>query len=268
MGELILERIVLAHRFDAPPGWVSREYAQTRRHHGFVCALEGGADYLMGSGEKLSVKEGDCLYVPRGSDYVTRCGADAGFTHLTVNFDLRGDERLAARPVRLTAGAQPRFEQAFAALIRHWSARHPHYRERCMGILYEMTYLALCDLNAPPAGHIRRLEPARAYLDAHFCEALPLESLHALCGLSATYFRRLFRSVYGETPAEYRRRLRIAQAAELILYGQHSMTAIAAMCGFADVAYFSRVFRQTMGVSPSRYAGRPQGQDAPDDPPP
>lgn len=257
MSELILERIILTHRFSAPPGWVSEEYAQIRQHHGIVYVLNGKAQYYMGHGDRLWLNKGDCLYVPRGSDYITRCSQDEGFEHMTVNFDVRGEGRLSPGPVKLRLNAQQHFEQAFSSLVHHWSVRHPHYRERCMGILYEMTYLLLCELQTPPRQHIRKLEPARAYLDAHFCEDFPLEVLPELCGLSATYFRRLFHSVYHETPAEYRRRLRIARAGDLILYGQYDLAEIASMCGYSDPAYFSRIFKKTMGVPPSRYTTLP-----------
>ena len=72
--------------------------------------------------------------------------------------------------------------------------------------------------------------------------------------MSPTYFRRLFHSVFHETPVQYRRRLRIARAVDLLLTGQYSIAEIAAACGYPDPAYFSRVFHQTMGLSPSEYA--------------
>ncbi len=134
MSELILERIILTHRFSAPPGWVSEEYAQIRQHHGIVYVLNGKAQYYMGHGDRLWLNKGDCLYVPRGSDYITRCSQDEGFEHMTVNFDVRGEGRLSPGPVKLRLNAQQHFEQAFSSLVHHWSVRHPHYRERCMGI--------------------------------------------------------------------------------------------------------------------------------------
>ena len=253
LPELVLERIILAHRFAAPPGWVSEEYAQSRRHHGIVYVLNGRAQYCMGNGDSLCLKKGDCLYVPRGVEYITRCFQEEGFEHMTVNFDVSGAGYLAPGPIKIKISTQQRFDQIFSSLVHHWSVRHPYYHERCMGILYEMAYLLLCERQTPPRQHIQKLEPARAYLDAHFREDFSLELLPKLCGLSATYFRRLFHSVYHETPAEYRRRLRIALAGDLILYGQYDLAEVALMSGYPDPAYFSRVFKRTMGVSPSRY---------------
>lgn len=103
-----------------------------------------------------------------------------------------------------------------------------------MGLLYEMAYLMLREASAMPRPYLEKLQPARAYLDAHFCEDFPLEQLPGLCRLSATYFRRLFRRVFHETPAEYRTRLRMAKASDLLLSGVYSMEQCGALCGYSD----------------------------------
>ena len=36
----VVTDIALAHRFSAPPGWISDEYAAARSHHGIVYAIE------------------------------------------------------------------------------------------------------------------------------------------------------------------------------------------------------------------------------------
>lgn len=148
MENLTLSGIVLAHHFIAPPGWVSDEYAFARQHHGIVYVLSGAAEYRMGSGETLLVRAGDCLYVPRGTVYVTRCSGAESFVHMTVNFDVVGSGRLFPVPTRLRFHTATRFEQLFSTLVRHWTTRHPYYRERCMGLLYEMAYLMLREASA------------------------------------------------------------------------------------------------------------------------
>ena len=249
----VVTDIALAHRFSAPPGWISDEYAAARSHHGIVYAIEGAAFYRFGSGRKLWLRAGDVLYAPIGSVYTTQCAPEVGFLHMTVNFDLAGGG-VFAEPVSFHPDSPLRFEQTLATLVHGWSARHPHHRVRCIGHLYELIYLLLRALQSPPPQHAQRLRPARDYLDAHFDEAFDLESLPQLCNMSPTYFRRLFHSVFHETPVQYRRRLRIARAVDLLLTGQYSIAEIAAACGYPDPAYFSRVFHQTMGLSPSEYA--------------
>jgi len=253
MERLILTDILLAHRFYSPPRWYSSEYAVTRRYHGIVYVLDGRAEYRFSNGEKLVVEKNNWLYLPPGTTYTTHCTPTEAFIHMTVNFDLLGDGQLFPGIVYRQISNSTRFEQVFSMLVHHWTVRHPGYWERCMGLLYEMTYLLQGEVQSPPRQHTEKLEPARRYLDEKFCEDFPLEVLPELCGLSPTYFRRLFRQVFRESPAEYRRRLRIAKAGDLLLSGEYPIEEIARLCGYPDPAYFSRMFKKTMGESPTHY---------------
>lgn len=253
MRHPIVNNIILAHHFISPPGWYSDEYALARRYHGIVYVMEGYAEYVLGDGSHLHARAGECLYMPRGCVYTTRCNREQPFVHMTVNFDLSQPEGLFAAPVKQKLRAPVHFEQLFATLVHHWSVRHPFYYERCMGILYEMIYLLLKEIKAPGSPYMEKLKPARLYLDEHFREEFSLDILPQLCGLSETYFRRIFRKAFHETPAEYRRRLRIACARDLLLSGQYSISETAMLCGYPDPAYFSRIFHQTLGLSPSQY---------------
>lgn len=253
MPHPVITNIVLAHHFVSHPGWHSEEHAHMRLSSGIVYVLEGHAEYVMGDGKRFTVRPGDCIYIPKGSVYTTHCGLEESFIHMTVNFELLRDEEVFPALVRRKLSGPVHFEQLFSRLVHHWTVRHPFYHERCIGILYEMIYLLLKEIQSPGSPYLEKLRPARVYLDEHFREEFELEMLPEMCGLSETYFRRLFHRVFNETPAEYRRRLRISYAEDLLLSGRYSISEVAQLCGYPDPAYFSRMFRKTLGVSPSRY---------------
>lgn len=267
MADFILRKIVLAHHFTAPPGWVCAEYASARLYHGLVYVLGGQVEYRMRDGSNPVLNPGDCLYIPRGTRYIARSTGPEDFVHMTVNFDMEENGALFPALTKCRLRSNTRFEQLFSSLVRHWIVRHPYYRERCLGILYEMTYLLLRETSSAPLQLLEKLQPARAYLDAHFCENFPLDILPRLCGLSETYFRRLFRSVFSETPVEYRTRLRMARAGDLLLSGMCSIEKAGELSGYEDPAYFSRIFRKVMGQSPSQFL-RSQRTAVPEESPP
>ena len=64
---------------------------------------------------------------------------------------------------------------------------------------------------------------------------------------------RLFREETGTTPIEYRNRLRIQRACQLLRGRECTIGEIAALLGFESVYYFSRVFKKLTGVAPSRW---------------
>lgn len=267
MAAFVLQQIVLAHLFSAPPGWVCNESAAPRLHHGLIYVMSGQMEYRQPGRGSLVLRAGDCLYIPQGTPYVTRNGGSDAFVHRTVNFSIADGGQIFPAPTRCHVHASTRFEQVFSQLARHWAVRHPHYRERCLGLLYELVYLFLQEQDALPRQHLQKLQPARAYLDEHFCENFPLEKLPELCDLSETYFRRLFRSVFHETPGEYRTRLRMARAGDLLLSGLCGVKQAGLLCGYDDPAYFSRIFRKTMGQSPAQYVRSHQKALPPEDAP-
>lgn len=254
MSNIVISQIVLAHRFVSPPGWCSQDYARVRLYSGIVFVLEGSAEYILADGKRFNIRKGDCLYIPKGSSYTILCGETEGFIHMTVNFELMNGQEFYPVFVRQRLSHPPHFEQLFSRLVHYWTVRHPYYHERCIGVLYEMAYVLLKEITQPGGPYLDKVRPARMYLDEHFREDFELTSLAALCGLSEPYFRRLFLRVFHETPAEYRCRLRIAYAEDLLLSGSCSVTQAAQLCGYSDPAYFSRVFRKTTGLCPMQYA--------------
>ena len=93
------------------------------------------------------------------------------------------------------------------------------------------------------------------YLTAHLTDPeLNLELLPRLAGVSQGYLRRLFKKVWGVSPAAYVIRQRITLAKQLLLSGEeHSIAQVAASVGYSDPLYFSRLFKKHFGLSPVQY---------------
>ncbi len=82
---------------------------------------------------------------------------------------------------------------------------------------------------------------------------LRLERLAAEAGFSPFHFHRVFKSVTGETLAEFVGRTRLERAIRMMTHGESTLTDIAAVCGFGTPSSFSRAFRTRYGVSPSAF---------------
>jgi AraC-like DNA-binding protein len=249
----LITGIVLAHRFSSPPGWVSEEYKGGRNRHGMIFILDGKANYELSNHPSFVAQKGNLLYMPSQSSYTTRCFSDAPFVHMTVNFHTQGDAQLDMLPMHMHLSNPAKIETLFAQLVAAWNRRRPLFSIQCMGLLYELIYAAHLQSAREHETYRRKLEPAIRCLEQDGGGALPPEGLHALCGMSQTYFRRLFMRVYKESPTAYRTRLRIGRACDLLLSGQYTVEQAAVLTGYEDAAYFSRVFKKTMGESPSQF---------------
>lgn len=72
-------------------------------------------------------------------------------------------------------------------------------------------------------------------------------SLAERCNLSIRQFEAIFREQYNLTPSQFRIRLRIAKACELLKTTRESVSGVAVQVGFYDQSALSHHFRRIMG---------------------
>jgi AraC family transcriptional regulator len=101
-----------------------------------------------------------------------------------------------------------------------------------------------------------KVQPVLSFASTHLDEDVSLAALARRSGLSAFYFHRAFSRIAGETPKQFTFRLRLEQAAAMLLATGASVLDIALNCGFQSHEVFTRAFRKRFGISPSAYRKR------------
>ncbi|MGX2961081.1 AraC family transcriptional regulator [Peribacillus sp. JNUCC 23] len=92
------------------------------------------------------------------------------------------------------------------------------------------------------------------FIEDHIDENLSLDQLAKVSTYSPFHFQRLFKGIIGETPAGYVKRLRLENAAHMLIYEQQiPITQIAYICGFASLSYFTYSFKAYFNMSPKRW---------------
>jgi AraC-like DNA-binding protein len=91
------------------------------------------------------------------------------------------------------------------------------------------------------------------YLDAHLPEAVALNVLAEMVGLSQAHFARAFKASTGVAPYQWQLRARMDRARALLLHTNHSLDDVAVATGFADAVHFGRTFRKMTGISPAAW---------------
>ena len=107
------------------------------------------------------------------------------------------------------------------------------------------------------AEHILLVQKMQDYIEAHLSEEITLAALAEICSLSLWYAHRMFREHTGYAPAEYIRRMRLAQSA-LRLKAEHArIIDVAFELVFSSVDGCTRAFRKAFGINPREYAKNP-----------
>lgn len=90
-------------------------------------------------------------------------------------------------------------------------------------------------------------------IEKHLYDDLSLEELAILTNKSLSTFKRLFKVVYGSSPASYIKSCKLERAAGLLKTPGTTVSEVCFDCGFSDLTHFSKSFRSKYGVPPSQY---------------
>ena len=97
------------------------------------------------------------------------------------------------------------------------------------------------------------LKKVLSYLNQHFREDVGVEECANLIGYSPWYTGRLFKRCFGETIADYLRKLRMASAKEELQKGR-SVKNVATSLSYMSPDGFSRAFLKQFGITPTQFA--------------
>ncbi|MCB1693391.1 MAG: helix-turn-helix transcriptional regulator [Pseudomonadales bacterium] len=96
--------------------------------------------------------------------------------------------------------------------------------------------------------NLRRLCTARDKLRT---EDASITAIASAIGMSRFHFIRLFKSVFGETPHQYRVRYRMEAARRQLVESHQNVTDICMAVGYVSPGSFSAHFSRRFGVSPA-----------------
>ena len=88
-------------------------------------------------------------------------------------------------------------------------------------------------------------------IEAHLYSQLTIDQLAVLTNNSLSSFKREFKKLYDDSPANYIRNRKLDKANSLLKASDESISNIAYDCGFSDISHFSKVFKSKFGQAPS-----------------
>jgi two-component system response regulator YesN len=94
------------------------------------------------------------------------------------------------------------------------------------------------------------MEDVLGYIDAHFQDAISLETVAGQFLVSREHLSRAFKARTGENLSDYIVRKRMEKARSLIAEERLPIKHAAQLAGYEDIAYFYRVFKKHFGITP------------------
>ncbi|MBQ1264825.1 MAG: helix-turn-helix transcriptional regulator [Oscillospiraceae bacterium] len=215
-----------------------------------------GNVWLEFGGRRLFVKTGDIVYLPKGIENNCYCiTADDRFGIYAVYFDTDDAMPDSAVHIRLKNDS---LKTEFASIHRIWVGKNKGYYYKILQIFYGILYA----IEKTQSSYSKSMDAgvfakAEEYMASHYCDSnFNYAELAKFCGLSYSYFKKLFIAQYGVCPVKHITALRMNYARELLSIGKYKISDIAALCGYENVYYFSNVFKKHTGLSPKNYIAK------------
>lgn len=97
------------------------------------------------------------------------------------------------------------------------------------------------------------LQPAVNYINSNYTTDIKLSALSEMCGISPSYFSKLFKKTYGEGVTAAINKMRVEKAKELLIKTKKTVGDIAYETGFDECGYFIKTFKKYTGVTPNSF---------------
>ena len=100
--------------------------------------------------------------------------------------------------------------------------------------------------------HYVQIRQSKAFMDEYYSGRIDLKDMAAKASMSRFHFIRIFQRIYGVTPRQYLRDIRISKAKELLKDGS-SVTQTCFEVGYESITTFSSAFKRGTGYTPKKY---------------
>ena len=253
------ERPVLARSERLAPGWAVAPHSHPRSQ--LLWAVRGVLRVFSADGVWI-VPPSHTVWIPGGVPHHTVSETEVEIRNLYVDPSaLEGRPALSGSrcSVRLMTGLMREIILRLCSMggpegpEGHEGKDSAHQR-LCALALDEITALAEAPLHLP-GGHDPRLLRVTRHLVANPGDGRSLAELGTMAGASIRTLERLFHGETGLTFRQWRSRLRLLSALELLNRG-HSSTEIAHRLGYGSASAFSAAFRSYFGTPPQSFLAR------------
>ena len=230
-----------------------------RPHFCMGYVITGSADFYDCIEDKhISVKQGDIIFVPITSRYISDWKGNPQVNYISMHFifDCPGifsrhrDYKLQKVSVKNTEEMQGLFEY----ILQNYNGQE-EAQLSSLSKFYAVLSKILTKLEAKNQKEMDpRMKLAIHYMEDHFTENITVERLAEISSMSVSRFFPNFKKAVGVTPVEYLNHYRISQAIILLMNEEDlSIEEISERLGFESSTYFRRVFKKITGKTPRDY---------------
>lgn len=227
---------------------------QNRQSDSLVYILSGCVEYK-DENKNFIANKGDIVFLSEGSSYEINIDNN-DYSFIVINFLFKKDKNELLENELFVLNSPLELDNIFIKLTKLWTVNTIENKLKVKSLVYDI-YSKLCNISIkeylPNESKKQILEISDSILKNCFNSNLNLSNILNEYNISEVHFRRLFKKMYGTSPAKFIQNIRINKAKQLLIDEKNSISEIAHLCGYEDKFYFSRIFRKVTGLTPSEY---------------
>lgn len=220
--------------------------------------LDGcSAKYSVKGHDDVIAKSGSIVYTPVNSEYQVEFFDFQTPQSNTVGinfflFDEKNIPTVLCDSIEIYTADNENYKLFFSQANRAGNIINPNYG-KMKAAMYDILS-ALSDYYIPESfADYNIILPGITAIEKDGGNNFYIKDIAELCGISESYFRRLFKEYSGMSPTEYILQNKIRRAKTFLKYDNLSSAEIAETLGFGDASYFTKKFKQYTKMTPMEY---------------
>ena len=117
---------------------------------------------------------------------------------------------------------------------------------------FELEIEKLAQEHYLPEYYYVQVRQSKSFMERYLAEKIELEKIASAAFMSRFHYIRIFKAVYGLSPRQFLRDLRINKGKELLMQGLQ-VTQVCLEVGYDSLPTFSNAFKRATGYSPTEY---------------
>lgn len=219
---------------------------------GFVIITSGDAVIFCEHEVEHILKKGNIVFLRRGEKYTIK--SDAPCSYYTSAFDFSKNSDATMSFLQKFSYCNALQLKEIDSIMRSWQSKSADSYMFCKIQLLKFYYDILCSSKSIKANEKGDcVATALKFIHENYKRNYKSSEISAVCSLSESRLRVLFKKEIGMTMGEYRDLLRIKIAKELLSSGVFSIKETAYELGFCDVYYFTKFFTAFTNISPGEF---------------
>ncbi|MBQ8342469.1 MAG: helix-turn-helix transcriptional regulator [Clostridia bacterium] len=213
-------------------------YKNGKKWYSFIFVQHGELLYHFNTLKKdILLQKNDVLFIPKNLPYTATYQKD-GTQIKILTFDIKADGLSGnfSAPIKIS---NPELVFAFTSV----SQENMYSSLFLSSKIYELLHF-LENAELGLRHKYEKLSPALQELKQQYFKNEKISYYAALCNMSESNFRKLFKEYTGKSPIEYRNLIRIAAAKNLLKTGELTVSEAAYLVGFNNMSFFYEIYNK------------------------